>query len=149
MTFNPLQSLNVLVIEDQEIAQVMVRRVLSAIGVENVVTVSNGVEGIDALKDAEPKVELIFCNINMPEMGGYEFVCRLRLGAVPGCEDLPVLILTGDESDANVQNAKIHNFHSFIVKPADADTLRNQMLHALGLQPSSEDEADGGYVKQF
>jgi two-component system, chemotaxis family, chemotaxis protein CheY len=149
MVYNPLQSLNVLVIEDQDVAQLMVQRVLKTIGVENLTVASNGVEGIDALTNAEPMIDLVICDINMPEMGGYEFVRRVRLGAVPGSEDLPVLILTGDESDANVQNAKIHKFHSFIVKPADADTLRNQMLHALGLQPLSEDGADGGAVKQF
>ena len=116
---------------------------------EQVATAANGVEGIDALTNAEPMIDLVICDINMPEMDGYEFVRRVRLGAVQGYTEIPILMLTGDDSDANVQSAKVHKVDSFIVKPANADTLRNQMLHALGLQLLSEERPHGGAVRRF
>ena len=138
MAYNPLQSLNVLVVEDQAIAQRMLQRVLDTIGVNSVLAAANGVDAIDKLTDADPLIDLVICDINMPEMDGYEFVRRIRLGAVPGYNELPILMLTGDDSPENVQSGKVHKVDSFIVKPANVDTLRTQLLHALGLQLISE-----------
>lgn len=149
MAYNPLQSLRVMVVEDQDVAQAMLARVLKTMGVEQIVTAANGVEGLSVLENAEPMVDLVICDINMPEMDGYEFVRRVRLGAVQGYQEIPILMLTGDDSDANVQSAKVHKVDSFIVKPANADTLRNQMLHALGLQLLSEQRPHGGAVRRF
>ena len=149
MAYNPLQSLNVLIVEDQNIAQAMLLRVLKTMGVEKIETAANGVEAINVLTNAEPMIDLVICDINMPEMDGYEFVRRIRLGAVQGYQEVPVLMLTGDDSDANVQSAKVHKVDSFIVKPANADTLRGQMLHALGLQLLSADRPHGGAVRRF
>ena len=116
---------------------------------ENISTATNGVEGIDVLTGANPMIDLVICDINMPEMDGYEFVRRVRLGAVQGYMEIPILMLTGDDSDANVQSAKVHKVDSFILKPANADTLRGQMLNALGLQLLSEDRPHGGAVRRF
>lgn len=149
MAYNPLQSLNVLVVEDQDVAQTMLMRVLKTMGVEHIVVASNGVEAINVLTNVEPMVDLVICDINMPEMDGYEFVRRVRLGAVQGYQEVPILMLTGDDSDANVQSAKVHKVDSFILKPANADTLRHQMLHALGLQLLSEERPHGGAVRRF
>ena len=122
---------------------------VKTIGVENISTATNGVEGIDVLTGADPMIDLVICDINMPEMDGYEFVRRVRLGAVQGYMEIPILMLTGDDSDANVQSAKVHKVDSFILKPANADTLRGQMLNALGLQLLSEDRPHGGAVRRF
>ena len=148
MAYNPLQSLNVMVVEDQDVAQAMLARVLKTMGVEQIVTAANGVEALSVLENAEPMIDLVICDINMPEMDGYEFVRRVRLGAVQGYQEVPILMLTGDDSDANVQSAKVHKIDSFIVKPANADTLRGQMLNALGLQLLSQERPHGGAVRR-
>ena len=149
MAYNPLQSLNVLVVEDQDVAVSMLMRVLKTMGVEHVEIAGNGVVALNVLENAEPMVDLVICDIKMPEMDGYEFVRRIRLGAVQGYQEVPILMLTGDDSAANVQSAKVHKVDAFIVKPANADVLRRQMLHALGLQLLSTERPHGGAVRRF
>ncbi len=137
MAYNPLQHLNVLVVEDQDVAQTMLVMVLKTIGIDNIEVTANGVEGIAALEAAKQAFDVIICDIHMPEMGGYKFVRQIRLGAVDGYREIPILILTGDDSDANVQSAKVHRLDIFVTKPANADTMRRHILGALGLQEES------------
>ncbi len=137
MAYNPLQHLNVLVVEDQDLAQTMLVMVLKTIGIENIEVTANGVEGITALEAAKQTFDVIICDIHMPEMDGYTFVRQIRLGAVDGYQEIPVLILTGDDSDANVQSAKVHRLDTFVTKPANAESMRHHILHALGLQEAS------------
>ena len=106
----------------------MLLRVLDTIGVENIEVAENGVEGIDLLSKAESEIDLIICDIKMPEMDGYKFVRQIRLGAVEGYQEVPILILTADGSAANVRGAKFHKLDWFITKPATADNLRRHML---------------------
>lgn len=137
MDYNPLQHLNVLVVEDQDVAQTMLVMVLKTIGIENIEVTANGVEGIAALEAAKQTFDVIICDIHMPEMDGYKFVRQIRLGAVDGYQEIPVLILTGDDSDANVQSAKVHRLDTFVTKPANAESMRHHILRALGLQEAS------------
>ncbi len=54
------------------------------------------------------------------------------MGASPGYQDVPIVMLTGKDTDKNAQSARIHNINGFLVKPAKANTLRNAIRHALG-----------------
>ena len=67
----------------------------------------------------------------MPEMSGYEFVCRLRYRTPPGYKDLPVLMLTGHDTSKNLSRARTHKIDSFLVKPATAYVLRRSIPDAL------------------
>ena len=67
----------------------------------------------------------------MPEMSGYEFVCRLRYGTPPGYKDLPVLMLTGHETPKNLSRSRTRKIDGFLVKRATAEALRRSILDAL------------------
>ena len=65
-------------------------------------------------------------------MCGYEFVRQVRYGAVPGYKDIPIIMLTGKDTDKNARKARIHKISGFLVKPAKPNTLTNAIRHALG-----------------
>ena len=77
------------------------------------------------------RLDLAVCDIEMPEMNGYEFVRKVRFGAVAGYKELPVIMLTGKDTDKNVQSARIHKIDGFLVKPAKAEPLKAAIRRVL------------------
>lgn len=132
MSDQEIASLNVMTIEDEAFSQHVVSRVLEEIGMASVTIAENGADALAKLAGADPKIDLVICDIEMPEMNGFEFVRRVRYGAVPGYKDIPVIMLTGKDTDKNAQKARIHKISGFLVKPPRANTLRNAIRHALG-----------------
>lgn len=131
MTGDEFSSLNVMAVEDEAFSQKVIAKVLEEVGVASVTVAGNGAEALDKLAQAEPKIDLVVCDIEMPEMGGYEFVRQVRYGAVPGYKDLPIIMLTGKDTDLNTQRALIHKINGFLVKPAQPNTLGNTIRRAL------------------
>jgi len=131
VTDDEFKSLNVMVVEDETFALKIVSKLLKNIGVTSITTAGNGAEGLAKLAEAEPKINFIICDIEMPEMDGYEFVRKVRYGVVPGCKDVPIVMLTGKDTDKNVQSARIHKIDGFLVKPAKMDSLMAAIRRAL------------------
>ena len=133
MALDVLGKINVLIVEDQELAQRVTMRVLEGLGVNAIAVAENGAAAVEMLKDSDSRIDLVICDINMPEMSGFEFVRQIRLGAVPEVKNIPILMLTGEDTDENVTKGKYHRIDGFIVKPPTADSLRGHMMRALGL----------------
>ncbi len=126
-------ALTVMVVDDEEFSRKFVVRILESIGIGHVITAENGSVALSRLDETEGDVDLVICDIEMPEMTGYEFVRRVRYGTVPRFKDVPVLILTGQASDKNVQKARTHKINGFVTKPPTVDMLRVQIRDVLGL----------------
>ena len=126
-------SINILVVDDEEFAQRFVTRILAMLGTGEVLTADNGAEALKRLAETDTAIDLIISDIEMPEVDGYEFVRKVRYGEVPKYKDLPILILTGKDTDQNVQKARFHKINGFIVKPPNADDLERMLRKALGL----------------
>lgn len=131
MSDDDFASLNVMVIEDEAFTQEVVSKILHSIGVDSVVVCENGADALTRLAGAEAKIDIAVCDIEMPKMNGYEFVRKVRFGAVPGYKDLPVIMLTGKDTDKNVQSARIHKIDGFLVKPAKAESLKAAIRRVL------------------
>ena len=90
----------------------------------------NGVAAMERLGKAGPKIDLVIRDIEMPESGSCASVRRVCLGAVTESKDIPVAMLSGEDTDDNVTKGKYHRIGGF---PPDASSLRAHMRHALGL----------------
>ena len=132
MTDDDFTFLNVMAVEDEAFSQEVVSRVLKEVGMASVTIAENGADALAKLAGADPKIDLIICDIEMPEMGGFEFVRQIRFGAVPEYKDVPIVMLTGKDTDKNARSARIHKISGFLVKPPRAKTLRNAIRYALG-----------------
>ncbi|MBT4889519.1 MAG: response regulator [Rhodospirillales bacterium] len=132
-TASGLSSVIVLVVEDEAFSLRFVSRILQKIGITSVLEAENGTDALTVLEDSENKIDLIITDIEMPEMDGYELVRRVRYGAVPQYKDIPILMLTGQDTDSNVQKARIHKINGYIVKPPKIDQLQMFIEGALGL----------------
>ena len=92
----------ILIVDDSETLRSQLRKSLEEAGHE-VVEGYDGVNGLETL-NANPDVELILCDVNMPDMDGLEMV---RL--VHGDEELtgiPILMLTTEASKSSKEIGK-------------------------------------------
>ena len=126
-------SLRVLVVEDEAFSQRFLVRVLDTIGIGHVLSAENGARALELLGATDTAVDLVISDIEMPEMDGYELVRRIRYGTVPRFKDVPVLILTGRNTEKNIRKGRIHKISGYVVKPPKADELRAHIVEALGL----------------
>src|SRR6476659_10219357 len=98
--------LNMLLVEDDELDIMNVQRAFKKNNISNpLFTASNGIEALAMLRGENgytalpPTRRIILLDLNMPRMGGIEFLRELR--ADPELSTLPVIVLTtsGEERD--------------------------------------------------
>jgi PAS domain S-box-containing protein len=130
-----LQGLRVLVAEDNDFNQVVIREMLRLAGV--VVTMAaNGRELLAVLVAAQPKAfDLVLMDMQMPEMDGLEATRRIR--QMPDWTDLLIVSMTANVTLEDRNRCLAAGMDDFIPKPIEAKllyaTLRKWSLH-LGLQ---------------
>ena len=126
-------AITVMVVDDDAFMRSFVTSTLEAIGVGHVITAENGTDALTQLAETDGAVDLVICDIEMPEMTGYEFVRSVRHSRVLRFKDVPVLILTGQDTDRNMEEARLHEINGYLVKPPTVDLLRAQIRNVLGL----------------
>ncbi len=131
MTDNTFGSAKVMIVDNEAFSRKYVTRILEAIGIGAIETALSGASALARLAELDADVHLVICDIEMPEMNGYEFVRRVRYGTVPRYKDVPILILTGHSTEKNVQRAHTHKINGFVTKPATVDLLKVQVRDLL------------------
>ncbi len=131
MTDDDFGSAKVMIVDNEAFSRKYVTRILEAIGIGAIETALSGADALAKLTEADADIDLVICDIEMPEMNGYEFVRRVRYGTVPRFKDVPILILTGHSTEKNVQRARTHKIDSFVTKPATVDMLKVQIRNLL------------------
>ncbi|MBZ9894298.1 MULTISPECIES: response regulator [unclassified Mesorhizobium] len=110
--------LNILLVEDDEVDVMNVRRAFRKNHVANPVYVaSDGIEALEKLRNGEvPKQRrLILLDLNMPRMNGIEFLRELRRD--PDLCTTAVVVLTTSKDEQDVCDAYSLNVAGYLVKP--------------------------------
>ena len=81
----------ILVVDDDGPILALMRNLLKEFGFQ-AVTAESGVKAIDVARQQRPA--LVLLDKNMPGMSGHEVIRTLR--GEPGCDKLPILILSGE-----------------------------------------------------
>lgn len=108
-----LDSLRVLIIEDQREVRQLLRSMLKELRIDQVFEAANGREGLRFLDDAPEMVDVVVCDWNMPGMSGIELLRQLRTVSA----DLPFVMITGRADRTSVLEAKAAGVNSYISKP--------------------------------
>ena len=109
----------ILVVDDSETARVQVKIDLMNAGHE-VVEAENGIKGLEALQ-ANPGIQLIICDVNMPEMDGLT-MCE-EVSAKNELKKIPIIMLTTQNSDEMKARGKKSGVVAWINKPHKAAPL--------------------------
>lgn len=108
----------ILVIDDSETARRFHADVLESAGM-NVVTASNGAEGLERLFSGE--FDLVLSDVNMPGMDGYEFSRRVRLE--PLYDGIPIILVSTESGARDKARGIAAGANLYVVKPVSPDVL--------------------------
>jgi len=109
-----MNPMNILIVDDSSPARQILGGALRRVPVEiELLQAANGVEALAIVE--QNRVDLIFCDICMPEMDGLEFLRKLR--GAEKTKDLPVVIITARPTDNNVAEALSQGVQGILRKP--------------------------------
>ena len=111
-------SLNILLVEDDEVDVMNVKRAFDKNHITNPLFVAgNGLEALDKLRSGEiPQGRrIVLLDLNMPKMNGIEFLRELRND--PALAPTPVVVLTTSNNDRDKIDAFNLNVAGYLVKP--------------------------------
>ena len=113
---------NILLVEDDTVDIMNVRRSFKKANITNpLFTAKNGIEALDILRNQSEEIHmpkerrLILLDLNMPKMGGLEFLQELR--ADPALKPTPVIVLTTSDQERDRVEAYNLNVAGYILKP--------------------------------
>ena len=112
------QMLNILLVEDDEVDVINVRRAFERNKIRNPLWhAGNGLEALEVLRgDVMPKERrLVLLDLNMPRMNGIEFLRELREDAE--LRHTPVVVLTTSDDERDRVDAYKLNVAGYILKP--------------------------------
>jgi len=116
-------SMPVLVVDDYNTMVRIIRNLLRQLGFENVDDASDGASALAKMRAR--KYGLVISDWNMEPMTGYDLLREVR--ADPALAATPFIMVTAESKTENVIAAKKAGVSNYIVKPFNAQTLRNKI----------------------
>jgi PAS domain S-box-containing protein len=131
----PAKGLAILVAEDNEINALLMRALLTKLGHRPTIA-NNGeaaVESWATARAAGAPYDLLLMDVQMPVMDGLEAARRIRSAETePGDKRAPILALTANAYPEDREAALAAGMDGFLVKPLDAERLREAIQSAAG-----------------
>lgn len=128
---------NVLLIDDSDVDRYLLRRQVKKIHIADVIhEAEHGLEAIDLLKQlgtssSDPEPVLIFVDINMPIMNGFEFLAALTelLKEIERLKDTNVIVISSSDSQEDKTKAREHSLVSgYLTKACEtADEFKTRI----------------------
>ena len=117
--------LDLLIVDDSAAIRKILQRVLhqAEVPLGSVYEAGDGVEALAILK--EKTVQLIFSDINMPNMDGIQFLTQLK--ANEAWKQVPVVMITTEGSQAKVLEAAQLGASGYLKKPFTPDQIKDKI----------------------
>lgn len=120
-TAKPIHGLNILVGEDNETNQKVIRNILEY-GEHRVTLAENGEVVLDFLEDDE--FDLIILDMQMPVMSGIE-AAKIYRFMYPDKKEIPILMLTANATKEAREACKEAKLDAYLTKPVEPEKLLN------------------------
>jgi two-component system chemotaxis response regulator CheY len=117
----------VLIVDDYKTMLRIIRNLLKQIDIEHVDEASDGAEALLKLRAGD--YGLVISDWNMVPMTGLDLLREVRADA--RLRDLPFIMITAESKTENVVAAKQAGVSNYIVKPFNAETLRDKIGKAM------------------
>jgi CheY-like chemotaxis protein len=115
--------MTILLVEDDEVDIMNVKRAFKKNNVSNPLLIArNGIEALELLRSPSsdaPKPKIILLDLNMPKMGGIEFLKEIRQDIA--LSTLSVFVMTTSNEDGDKIDAFNLNVAGYILKPLSMD----------------------------
>ena len=112
-----LNKLKILIVEDDAISKLLMTLAVKKYAKE-ILKVSTGYQAIETCR-ANPDIDLVMMDINMPEMGGYEATKKIR----EFNKDVVIIAQTANGMQSDKEEALAAGCNDYISKPVNLSTL--------------------------
>jgi two-component system, sensor histidine kinase and response regulator len=121
------RALKILLAEDNPINQMVAVRLLEKLGHE-VTVANNGKEALQTLE--EQAFDILFMDVQMPEMGGLEATELIRKSEIISGRHLPIIAMTAHAMTGDRERCLAGGMDDYVSKPVQSSVLR-QVLKAI------------------
>lgn len=106
-----------LLVEDNELNREIAMTILETTGL----AVEEAVDGKEAVQQVSQHgdgyYDIIFMDVRMPRMNGYDATCAIRAMGLPYCKTVPIVAMTADAFAEDVRAAKNAGMNEHVSKP--------------------------------
>jgi two-component system chemotaxis response regulator CheY len=121
-------NMNVLIVDDYKTMLRIIENLLKQLGFKNVLQATDGSAALKVLY--ENPVGLIISDWNMQPMTGLQLLKEVR--SDEKLKAMPFIMITAESKTENVVAAKAAGVNNYIVKPFNAETLKQKISAVLG-----------------
>jgi len=116
---------SLMIVDDSATMRKIIMRTVRMSGLEfdRTEEAGNGAEALEKL-NTNP-VELVLCDINMPEMNGTELVKKVR--ELPACENTKIIMVSTESSQEIVDGVIANGANGFITKPFTPEKFHEKL----------------------
>jgi len=122
--------LKLLVVDDSSTMRRIIKNTLARLGYKDILEAEDGLKGWEQM-NANPDVEMLITDWNMPEMNGLELVKKVR--ADERFKDTPIIMVTTEGGKAEVITALKAGVNNYIVKPFTPQVLKEKLAAVMGV----------------
>jgi signal transduction histidine kinase/DNA-binding response OmpR family regulator len=124
----------ILLAEDVDINREIVIALLEPVQVE-IDCAENGAEAVRIFSESPEKYDMIFMDIQMPVMDGYEATRRIRALGVPQAKTIPIVAMTANVFQEDIDKSIASGMDGHIGKPIDYDDVIDKLRSHLLAKP--------------
>ena len=122
---NDFSGVKILVAEDNEINAEIITELLDSIGIKCVIA-EDGFEALKVFTEESPdEFDMIFMDIQMPIMDGYESARRIRASNNTRAKSIPIIAMTANAFEDDVKASMASGMNAHISKPIDFERLKS------------------------
>ena len=127
-----LAGFRALLVEDNELNAEIAEEILGMTGIA-VECAADGIEAVDMVTECpDGYYDIIFMDIQMPKMNGYDAARAIRAMSRNYCKQVPIVAMTANAFAEDVQAAKTVGMNEHIAKPLDLNALARTLSRWLG-----------------
>jgi signal transduction histidine kinase/CheY-like chemotaxis protein len=115
-----------LLAEDVEINREIVLTLLEPTGL-SIDCAENGAEATRLFGEAPGRYDMIFMDVQMPEIDGYEATRRIRALDVPGAKEIPIVAMTANVFREDVEKCLDAGMNDHVGKPLDFEEVLDRL----------------------
>ncbi len=123
------KNMQILIVDDYKTMLRIVRGLLNQLGFNNIDEATDGTMAWEMVKN-KPGYGMIISDWNMEPMSGFEFLKLVRGGETT--KTIPFIMVTAESKTDNIIAAKQAGVSNYIVKPFNAQTLKQKIEAVFG-----------------
>ena len=120
-----LQSVRVLIADDQDFIRSLLRHILGVLGCKHITDAINGEDAWDIILTNPP--DLLIVDWEMRPMNGIELVKKIRNDSASPDFFMPIIMITAHSERPRIIAARDTGINEFVMKPVSAKTLFSRL----------------------